>query len=113
MKKVIGILSAAALALGVFLAVNSVSPENNSEVSLSSLTSLATADAACVNGLNRTKRQAVYITTTCEDGEGNSYTCRKFSHYTTVPDPIANNGECLNGNYCWTGEGAVYNCYTR
>lgn len=108
MKQAIGVLSAAALALGVFLATNAALPENNSELSLSSLTNLTSANAECFNGLARTKW--VPKLGLCDGSEGETYTC--ITGWEEVPDPIANNGVCINGTLCWTGEGGNgYPCY--
>lgn len=108
MRKIIGILAITAVALGMFLAVNTVSPENNSELSLSSLTSLTTADASCTDGAYY--KQYERVEGTCYDGEGDSYTCYS---YQLVSSPRANNGSCEDGVNCWSGEGSVYDCYTR
>lgn len=116
MKKVVGILSAAALALGIFLATNSVSPENNSELSLSSLTTLTSAEAACVSGVGQRPIYG-YVNYVCgyeedhETGEVYPRYCRKrvligYGNY-------SNNGTCVDGVNCWSSEGEDEDCYSR
>lgn len=113
MKKVIVVLSASALVLGVFLATNTVAPENNIDISLSSLTSLNKAEAYCSSGEGM-KPIYGYRYSICgykSESEGDLVPFYCFKRTIVGYGDYTNNGSCEDGVNCWASEGSVLDCY--